>query len=299
MRKKGMTKRLQCGLTALVLGLVFASFVPKNVYAEDFVYQSEENSYTITQTSGDITQAFTAAVTAAYKAGPNAVTIKIKPGKYEIGRVAIKNSDITIDATGATFVANALTKDRCILAVGVEAKISSMVIKGGKWDSNHLASHGFFLSGQAGPIGNLVLEDCEFVNAKNRNLYVQNANKLTLNKVLASNGGYGITAENSKDVVVTNCEAQKNEIGFAFRDSKVTVTDCKIQNNTVDGLQVKFENGDVVLNGGMISQNQKNGISLTEGAKLTLNHVTITNNKANGISPVGTKGKKTTLVATE
>lgn len=298
MKKNGMTKLtgrfLQTVVTMMMI-LALTCMVSDKVYAEDFSYNDANNTYTINQTSGNVTAAIKSALEAATGSVASPAVIRIQPGSYQLANIVIKKSNIVIDATGASFTTDGTADNMLRMS---DAPASNVTIKGGQFNGNRSSKFVFFITGDTTPISNLTLSGCEVYGAKETNIRISGVNTVNLEQVNVHDSEYGVLVLDSKSVTATACRAKNNTNGLAFRTSDVVATNCNGDDSLQDGLQVKGDGCYVTLNGGSFCRSDKNGISLTDGATLVMNQVEASDNCANGISPVGKKGLTTKLVAT-
>ncbi len=299
MRKSGiteMTGRFSQAVVMLLIVLAMTCMVSDKVCAEDYYsYNAAGNTYTISQTSGNITAAMKSALDVATGSPAAPAVIQIQPGTYQLGSIAIKKSNIVIDATGASITADGTADNMLRMS---DAQVSNVTIKGGKFNGNQSSKFVFFITGDTNPVSNLTLSGCEVYSAKETNIRISGASNVTLNQVNVHDGEYGLLVLNSKNVTATQCRAKNSTNGLAFRTSEAVLTNCNGDDSLQDGLQVKGAGCQVTVNGGSFCRSDKNGISLTDGASLVMNQVEVSDNRANGISPVGKKGLATRLVAT-
>lgn len=295
MRKQGMKMSIRRVLFAVFAGLLLTGVMPVLIRAEEFTHDAATNVYTITQTNGNITSAIKNALEAAVGTPTSPAVIKIQAGSYQLANIVIKKSNIVIDATGATLTADGTADNMLRMS---DASVSNVTIKGGSFQGANKVKFGFFISGEQTPIANLTLSGCTVSGANETNIRISGVDTVSLSSVAMQGGSYGLLMLGCKNVNAVQCSATGCQNGLAFRTTEATVTSCNGDDSLQDGLQVKGDGCKVTVNGGSFCRSEKNGISLTDGASLTMNQVEASDNKANGISPVGKKGLTTKLVAT-
>lgn len=292
MRMKRVWKQT---LITLAMVLICAS----QVHAEEtgYTYQEATNTYTVSQTGGNVTAALDSALSAAAGTVSNPATVRIQPGTYDISLVQVKKSNVTIDATGATlnFIGSNMYGQYVLKAT--ETSVSNVTVKGGIWDGKGLASIVFHFAGESVKPSNLTFENCTVQGGIDSNIRLVNATGVTMNQVTVSGSNYGIIMKNSADLKFNACKTTGNNIGYGVREcgGDNVFTDCTITANKIDGLQVKDVGTVLTLKGGSYTKNGKNGISATTGATLTIDGANVSDNTSNGISPVGSKDTTTTI----
>lgn len=283
--------------TLLAVTLIFVCNVQAQESGDGYVYQAESNTYTISRTSGNITEALTNALEAAKGTRKNPATIRIQKGNYNISLVKLTKSNIVIDATGASlsFIGSQASGQFVIKAT--DASISNITIKGGVWDGNDKASVVFNFAGSSVKVSNIQIKDCQVKESTDTNIKFNKASNVTLDHVTVSDANYGLVVTNSNNFTFTGCRASDNTFGYGIRSLKGTnkMKDCVAEENETDGLQVKEKGTVLTVEGGDYTENEKNGISVTSGASLTLLNANVSNNDSNGISPVGKKGQTTVV----
>lgn len=299
MKKSRMTKltrRFLQTVVAMMMGLAMTCMVSDKAYAEDFSYNAVSNTYTINQTSGNVTAAIKSALDAATGSVEAPAVIRIQPGSYQLGSISVKKSNVVIDATDAVLTTDKTANNMLRIS---EASVSNVTIKGGKFNGGQSSQFVFFIKGDTYALSNLTLSDCEVYGAKETNIRILEVDKVTMQNVSLQDGEYGLLMLDCKNATLTKCRAKGSRCGLAFRGTEAILTDCNCDDCGQGGLQVKGDGCKVTVNGGSFCRNGKNGISLTTGASLILNKAEVCDNKANGISPVGKKGLVTSLIATD
>lgn len=267
---------------------------PAVVKAEGYTYQSASNTYLISSTQGDVTDAVREALAAAQGSAAAPAVIRLQPGSYQVANIDIRKSNVTLDFTGSVLKGTGTGNNMLRIADGA---VSNVKIQGGKWQAAGTEKFAFFISGAKDSIRNLTLDGCEVSGAAETNIRIDAVDGLILRKIHVHDSGYGLLVLNSTDMKAQECIATKNNFGLAFRGASGTLTDAQAADNKQDGLQVKDKGADIAVNGGSFCRNGKNGISLTSGAKMTMTLVKVFDNQSNGISPVGAKGLDTVLTA--
>ncbi len=296
----GFKKTLKQAAITAIMTLLCVCHVCAAETGDGYVYEAASNTYTISQTSGNITEALDNALTAATGTVANPATIRIQGGTYSIALVKIQKSNIIIDATDATisFIGSSASGQYVLKAT--DTSVSNVTIKGGTWDGKGIASIVFHFAGESVKPSNLTFKDCTVKGANDSNIRLANATNVTMNGVTVSGSNYGMMIKNCKNIKFTGCKTTGNNIGYGVRESggDNVFTDCTVTANAIDGLQVKDVGTMLTLKGGNYIKNGKNGISATTGATLIMDGVNVSDNKSNGISPVGSKTTTTTVKIT-
>lgn len=284
------------GLGILAMVFLWAMPVQTAEAADGYKYDSSTNTYIIEATSGNITEdvndALDAMVTSTKKLG----TLVIQPGSYEVNLINLKKSNVTITAEGATLKFMGSNVNGQYLVKCTNSTIKNVTIEGGTWDGNKKASNVFGFSGLGTKAGGITIQDCKVKNSIDANIRVNNGQNIVVKNVTTTNTEYGIYIEKATDVTLEKVQASACEVGVDLR--KLNGTNS-IKNTTVEkctrvGMQIKDQPTVITMTGGSCNNNYA-GISLTTGAKLTMKEVDVSNNKSNGISPVGNRDKKTVL----
>lgn len=292
-----MKNRWKQTLFTMVMVLFCTCHVHAAEAGDGYVYEAQTNTYIVSQTSGNITNALDHALAATSGTAANPATIRIQPGTYDISLVQVKKSNVVIDATGATlnFIGSNMYGQYVLKAT--DTSVSNVTVKGGTWDGKGMASIVFHFAGEKVNPSNLTFENCTVQGGNDSNIRLVNATGVTMSNVTVSGSNYGIMIQRSSNLKFTGCTTTGNNIGYGVRESggDNVFTDCTITANKIDGLQVKDVGTVLTLKGGDYIKNGKNGISVTTGATLTMDEVNVSDNKSNGISPVGSKETTTTV----
>lgn len=294
-------KMIKQAVITMIMTLLCVCHVCAAETGDGYVYEETTNVYTISQTSGNITDALGNALTAATGTIAKPATIRIQSGTYSISLVKVQKSNIIIDATGATvnFIGSSASGQYVLKAT--DTSVSNVTIKGGTWDGKGLASIVFHFAGESVKPSNLTFADCTVTGGNDSNIRLANATGVTMTNVMVSGSNYGMMIKNCKNIKFTDCTTKENNIGYGVRESggDNVFTNCTITANAIDGLQVKDVGTVLTLKGGNYIKNGKNGISATTGATLTMDGVNVSDNESNGISPVGSKTTTTTIKITD
>lgn len=272
-------------------------FVAQPVKAEPYQYDNAKNVYTIKATSGNITDAVNSALDAMNTTSSNRGTLVIKPGNYQVNLIMLDKSYVTIKAKGATLKFMGSNVNGQYLIKCTNKSTTGVTIDGGVWDGNQKASYIFNFSSGANPAKKLTVQNCTLKNAKDSNIRVDGGKDILLNNITSTGTKYGIDIKRSSGVTVKKSSVYSCEAGIDLRSLTGTenmIEDCKVYKCTKVGMQIKDAPTVVTARGGSCNDNYA-GISLTTGAKMNLNKIDVSNNKSNGISPVGSKKKKTIL----
>ncbi|NBH14341.1 hypothetical protein D3Z36_09190 [Lachnospiraceae bacterium] len=280
-------------IAVLCIWMVFA----QPVKAESYEYDSIGNVYTIKATGGNITNAVNAALDAMNTTSANRGTLVIQPGDYSVNLIMLDKSYVTIKAKGATLKFMGSSMNGQYLVKCTNQSTTGVVIDGGTWDGNKKASYIFNFSSNSSPAKNLTVQNCTMKNAKDSNIRVDGGKEVVLDNITSTGSKYGIDIKRSSGVTVKNSSVYSCEAGIDMRSMVGTeniIEDCNVYKCSKVGMQIKDAPTVVTAKGGSCSDNYA-GISLTTGAKMNLKGIAVCNNKSNGISPVGSKKKRTVL----
>ncbi len=288
-----MKRKLLGIMAVLCTWMVFA----QPVKAESYQYDSASNTYTIKATSGNITDAVNSALDAMNTTSANQGTLVIKPGSYSVNLIMLDKSYVTIKAKGAALKFMGSSVNGQYLIKCTSQSTTGVVIDGGTWDGNKKASYIFNFSSSSSPAKKLTVQNCTLKNAKDSNIRVDGGKEIVLDNITSTGSKYGIDIKRSSGVTVKDSSVYSCEAGIDMRSMAGTeniIQDCKIYKCTKVGMQIKDAPTVVTAKGGSCNDNYA-GISLTTGAKMNLSGIDVSNNKSNGISPVGSKKKRTVL----
>ncbi|MFT3951328.1 MAG: right-handed parallel beta-helix repeat-containing protein [Oscillospiraceae bacterium] len=264
-------------------------------------YTVSGNTYTLSISADkDLTDELNAALRDIQTTKSNPGTIVIPAGDYTTGIIRLSKSYVTISAEGAVIRYAGETDFGPYLIKASETALSGVTIRGGVWDGRGLADFVFHFGILSGRHTDLAFIDCAVKNGGRQSIRVSQTKNLTMSGVTVTGSDYGMYLSGCENIVMKDCSASKNGVGFAFRASVGTsnsLTNCTAENNTLDGLQIKDTGTTLTISGGSFSKNGKNGISMTTGAAVTMKNAHADNNTSNGISPVGSKTTITTLKA--
>ena len=288
-----MKSKLLGILAVLCVWMVFA----QPVKAESYQYDSAKNTYTIKATSGNITDAVNSALDAMNTSSANQGTLVIKPGTYSVNLIMLDKSYVTIKAKGATLKFMGSSMNGQYLIKCTNRSTTGIVIDGGTWDGNKKASYIFNFSSNSSPAKKLTVQNCTMMNAKDSNIRVDGGKEIVLDNITSAGSKYGVDIKRSSGVTVKDSSVYSCEAGIDMRSMVGTeniIENCKVYKCSKVGMQIKDAPTVVTAKGGSCNDNYA-GISLTTGAKMNLSGIDVSNNKSNGISPVGSKKKRTIL----
>ena len=258
--------------------------------AADYSYDAATNQYTVVQTSGDVT----AVLQTILKEATDNCNIKILPGSYTLGSVSYLGKNFRLEATGATF---SLASGSQEFFRFPEPQTGKVVFTGGVYDGNKQARWMLNLFKGEGHTQEVVLDGVELKNAATSGVRISVADRIFIKNVKVSNCGYGLDIKNSSNVLIENCTISNCVVGIDARvlDGENTILDTQVTKSSQVALQIK--NGGAVVGKNLKINNNVAGVSLTSGSELTLYDSEVCDNTSNGVSPVGTKGKKTAFSA--
>lgn len=282
------------GLLAVVF---FCMILVQPVKAEE-LYQCESgtNVYTIRAKSGNITEAVNEALEVMETSAARRGTLVIQPGEYSVNLINLNKSYVTIKAEGATLKFMGSDVNGQYLIKCTKNATTGIILDGGIWDGNKKASYILNFGSESNAASKLTIQNCTLKNAIDSNLRIVGGKNILLDKVSCTNTEYGIDIKKANGVKIKNSTIYSCEVGIDLRNlsGTNTIENCNVTRCNRVGMQIKEQPTAVTVTGGSCNMNAT-GISLTTGAKLTLKGIDVSNNRSNGISPVGTKAKKTIL----
>lgn len=284
-------------LFGLLAAVCFCILFVQPVKAEElYQYDSGTNVYTIRAKSGNITEAVNQALNVMQTSAAKRGTLVIQPGEYNVNLINLSKSYVTIKAEGATLKFMGSDVNGQYLIKCTKNATTGIILEGGIWDGNKKASYIFNFGSESKAASNLTIRNCTLKNAIDSNLRLVGGKNVLLENVSCTNTEYGIDIKKASGVKIKNSTIYTCEVGIDLRNlsGTNTIENCSVTRCNRVGMQIKEKPTAVTVTGGVCNQNAT-GISLTTGAKLTLKGIDVSNNRSNGISPVGSKTKKTIL----
>lgn len=263
---------------------------------ELYQYNSATNVYTISAKSGNITEAVNEALSEMHTSSARRGTLVIQPGEYQVNLISLDKSYVTIQAKDAVLKFMGSDINGQYLLKCTKNSTKGVIIEGGTWDGNKKASYIFNFNSESSPANNLTIRNCTLKNALDSNVRVAGGKNVLLEGITCTNTEYGCYFVKSSGINIKDSKVFDCEVGIDMRSMSGTndIVNCEVTKCNRVGMQIKEKPTAVTITGGTCNSNDA-GISLTTGAKLTMKGVDVSNNRSNGISPVGNKSKVTVL----